>query len=262
VQSQEITMITAYHRPKSMDEALQLLSRPLPVTLPLGGGTLLSHHRGDDIEVVDLQALGMNTIAERGGILEAGATVTLQQLLEMESCPPALVAALRLEAPLNLRNSSSLAGTLVTADGRSTLTAALLALDAQLVLRLASAESLGLGEFLPGRGHITPGYLITAVTWHRATLLEFEHVARTPADRPIVAVAVARWTSGRTRVAVGGWGSAPLLAMDGPESDGAEEAVRNACHEASDPWGSANYRMEIGAVLARRCLARLASAPG
>jgi len=250
-------VITSYYRPTSLDEALRLLSRPSPVTLPLGGGTLLSHHRGGDIEVVDLQALGMNAIRERGNLLEVGATVTLQQLLEMPSCPPGLAAALRLEAPLNLRNSSSLAGTLVAADGRSTLVTALLALDAQLALKLVAVESMGLGEFLPGRGHITRPYLITAVQWQQATLLEFDYVARTPADRPIVAVAVARWTSGRTRAVVGGWGSAPLLAMDGPEAGGVEEAVRNACHEASDAWGSANYRMDVSAVLARRCLTRL-----
>ncbi|HET6845213.1 MAG TPA: FAD binding domain-containing protein [Anaerolineales bacterium] len=250
-------MIIAYHRPESLDEALRLLSRPSPRTVPLGGGTLLSHHGGDDIEVVDLQSLGMNTITERGHRLEVGATTSLQQLLEWKSCPPALATALRLEAPLNLRNASSLAGTLVAADGLSTATTALLALDAQLALRLATIESMGLGEFLPARGRMPAGYLITAVEWLHATTLEFEYVARTAMDRPIIAVAVARWTSGRTRVAVGGWGPLPLLAMDGPEAAGAEDAVRNACHAATDAWGSASYRMDVGAVLAGRCLARL-----
>ena len=33
-------MITTYHRPQTMDEALALLNQPN--TLPLGGGTLLS----------------------------------------------------------------------------------------------------------------------------------------------------------------------------------------------------------------------------
>src|SRR5574340_191811 len=128
-------MITAYHRPTSLDEALRLISRPSPVTLPLGGGTLLSHQRGNDIEVVDLQALGMNTIMERGNLLDVGAAVTLQQLLEMPPRPAALAAPLRLEAPINLRNVATLAGTVVSADGRSPLVTALLALDAQLALK-------------------------------------------------------------------------------------------------------------------------------
>ena len=125
-------MITAYHRPHSLDEALKLLSRSTPVTVPLGGGTVLSHHRVGNIEVVDLQALGMGEIKEHGKSLEVGATVTQQQLLEAPACPKGLAAAIRLESPLNLRNASSVAGALVTADGRSPLVTALLALDAQI----------------------------------------------------------------------------------------------------------------------------------
>jgi CO/xanthine dehydrogenase FAD-binding subunit len=227
------------------------------VTVPLGGGTLLSHHRGEDIEVVDLQALGMNGIVERGKLLHVGSTVTLQQLLEMPSCPPDLASALRLELPLNLRNTASLAGTLVMADGRSTLVTALLALDAQVSLKLAETDSMALGEFLPRRGHFETRYLITAVEWPVAAVLAFVSVARTPADHPIVAVAVARWPSGRTRVAVGGWGPMPLLGMDGPDVGDVEAAVRNALHDANDAWGSANYRMDAAATLARRCVNRL-----
>ena len=86
---------------------------------------------------------------------------------------------------------------------------------------------------------------------------EFDYVSRTPADSPIVAVAVARWPSGRIRLAVGGHGKMPLLAMDGTGADGIEAAARNAMYGADDPWGSAEYRMDVAATLARRCLARL-----
>ena len=53
-------MITTYHRPQTLDEALTLLAQPN--TLPLGGGTLLSHPTPDPVSVVDLQALGLNAI--------------------------------------------------------------------------------------------------------------------------------------------------------------------------------------------------------
>src|SRR3990172_2857609 len=98
-------MITAYHRPKTLDEALTLLTRPN--TRPLGGGTLLSHapttphneraaplSASDSIEAVDLQSLGLDSIKKNGQNLELGATATLQQLLESEHCPPALKSAL------------------------------------------------------------------------------------------------------------------------------------------------------------------------
>ena len=53
-------MITAYHRPQTLDEALALLARPN--VIPLGGGTLLSHPTPDSVEAVDLQALGLDTV--------------------------------------------------------------------------------------------------------------------------------------------------------------------------------------------------------
>ena len=243
-------MITAYHRPKTLDEALTLLTRPNLV--PLGGGTLLAHPTADPVEVVDLQSLRLNTVKKRGNHLEVGATVTLQQLLESEYCPAAMKAALKLEAPLNLRNAATVAGTLVTCDGRSTFATALLALDAKLDLRISKDDSRteNLGDFLPLR----PRGLITAMTLPLNVKLAFEHVARTPADKPIVCVALAQWNSGRTRLALGGYAKSPLLAMDGTESEGIETAARNAFHEAMDEWASPAYRMDIAATLAKRCL--------
>jgi CO/xanthine dehydrogenase FAD-binding subunit len=247
-------MITTYHRPQTLEEALNLLAKPN--FQPLGGGTVLARGPAQQIEVVDLQALGLNTVTRKGGELQIGATVTLQQLLESGDCPPALKRALQLEAPLNIRNSASVAGTLVTGDGRSTLTCCLLALDAKLeliALENRKAESVTLGAFLPIR---QPG-LITAVSLPLNAKLAFESVGRTPADKPIVCSALAGWPSGRTRLAVGGFGKTPSLAMDGTEAEGLETAARNACHEAADAFGSATYRMDVAAALARRCLAAL-----
>jgi len=45
-----------------------------------------------------------------------------------------------------------------------------------------------------------------------------------------------------------------MLAMDGTESEGLETAARNAFHESTDEWASAEYRMEVAATLANRCL--------
>src|SRR5262245_38224806 len=132
-------MITAYHRPKTLDEALTLLTQAGVV--PLGGGTLLSKPTADPTQAVDLQFLGLNTIQKNGNNLELGATLTLQSLLESEYCPAALKSALKLEAPLNIRNSATVAGTLVSCDGRSTFAVALLALDAKIEIRNSKTES-------------------------------------------------------------------------------------------------------------------------
>ncbi|HET6595726.1 MAG TPA: FAD binding domain-containing protein [Anaerolineales bacterium] len=248
-------MITAYHRPKTLDEALTLLAQPNRT--PLGGGTLLSKPGADSVEAVDLQALNLNTIEKLGNGLKIGATVTLQELLISELCPDALRTALQREAPLNIRNAATVAGTLVSCDGRSTFVTVLLALDAKLeqtTLDDSKIESRtsNIGNFLPLRN--LQGALITSLTIPLNAKFAFEYVSRTPADKPIVCAALAQWNSGRTRLALGGYGKSPMLAMDGTEAEGMETAARNTFHEASDEWASAEYRTEIAATLVKRCL--------
>ena len=249
-------MITAYYRPQTLDEALMLLAQAN--TLPLGGGTLLSKPIADSVQVVDLQLLGLNSLTKKGNELELGATLTLQALLESEHCPEALKTALRLEAPLNIRNAATTAGTLVACDGRSTFATVLLASDAKIMVTDPRKEeqTLSIGELLPLREGVY-GRLITKIVIPTNINLAFEYVARTPADKPIVCVALAQWNSGRTRLAVGGTGKSPMLAMDGTEAQGLETAARNAFHEATDEWASAEYRMDVAATLAARSLSQM-----
>ncbi len=247
-------MITTYHRPQTMDEALALLNQPN--TLPLGGGTLLSKPTTDSVAVVDLQALKLDSLRVNGSELQIGATCTLQSLLESGDCPAALKTALKLEAPINIRNSATVAGTLVASDGRSPFATSLLAMDAKMDHRPLTTDNRpssvisGLGEFLLTR----PKALITSITIPLNTKFTFEYVSKTPSDKPLVCAAVNRWNSGRTRLVLGGYGKTPLLAMDGTEADGIEAAARNAYHEAQDEWASAEYRMDVAATLAKRCL--------
>lgn len=249
-------MITDYFRPQTLDEALALLSQPN--TLPLGGGTLLSRPTPDPVSVVDLQLLGLNYLRPKGNTLEIGATVTLQQLLESEHCPPALKTAIKLEAPLNLRNAATVAGTLVAASGRSTFACAMLAMDAKIEQAIFDNSKIeyqvsNIGEFLPLR----TSKLITKIAIPLNAKFAFEYVARTPSDKPIVCTALAQWRGSRTRLAIGGWGKSPSLAMDGTEAEGLDTAARNACHEAADEWASAEYRMDVASTLAKRCLETL-----
>jgi len=243
-------MIATYHRPQTLDEALTLLTQPN--TFPLGGGTLLSHPMADAtrVSVVDLQALGLDTLRAKGNDFEIGATCTLQSLLESEYCPAALKTAIKLEAPINIRNSATVAGTLVASDGRSPFATSLLAMDAKITIVNPKSEIVNIGEFLPLR----PRGLITLITIPLNTKFAFEFVSKTPADKPIVAAALAQWNSGRTRLALCGYGKSPILAMDGTEAEGLDAAARNAYHEANDEWASAEYRMDVAAVLAKRCL--------
>jgi CO/xanthine dehydrogenase FAD-binding subunit len=244
-------MITTYHRPQTLDEALAFLTKPN--TVPLGGGTLLSQPTTDSVAVVDLQRLGLDSISTKGNDLEVGATSTLQSLLENGNSPEALKAPIKLEAPINIRNSATVAGTLVASDGRSTFATMLLAMDTKVTFNNGSITTLGLSEFLLTR----PKGLITSITIPLNIKVAFEFVSRTPADKPLIAAALAQWNSGRTRLTLGGYGKSPMLAMDGTEADGLETAARNAYHEANDEWASAEYRMDVAATLARRCLEKI-----
>ena len=165
------------------------------------------------------------------------------------NCRDALKSALKLEAPLNLRNAATVAGAIVSCDGRSTFVTSLLALDAKLTIFNPKSEITNIGDFLPLRSR----GLITSISIPLNVKFAFDYVSRTPADKPIVCVALAQWNSGRTRLAVGGYGKAPKLAMDGTESEGIEAAARNVFHEANDEWASAEYRMDVAATLAKRC---------
>lgn len=245
-------MITQYYRPLTLEEALALLSRP--DMRPLAGGTVLIQKSEKDFSVVDLQALGMDKLHESGNHLEIGAATKLQTLYESPLASAALKTAIKIESPLNLRNMGTIAGTLVTCDGRSPLGATLLALDAKCWLAtLNETSTTSLGDLLLLRKEYLPGKLITKIEIPLNVKLSFEAVARTPADRPMVCVALAQWPSGRTRLVVGGWGEAPNLALDGNEAGGLLEAARNATTNASDEWASAEYRMDVAQKLVQRC---------
>jgi CO/xanthine dehydrogenase FAD-binding subunit len=251
-------MIVEYHRPEELSEALALLARPAPRTLPLGGGTVLSRLKKPDFAVVDLQRLGLNKMETEGQLLHIGSTATLQQIFESDLIPASMREGLRdsllHEVAVNLRRTATIAGLLVSCDGRSPFVTGLLVLDARIIWS-PGEDAQSLGDYLPLREEFGRGRLITDVRIPLNPTLRFATVARAPMDRPVVCAAVAAWPSGRTRVTLGGFGKAPILAMDGPEPVGAAVAAREAYRFAGDEWASAAYRMETAGKLVQRLIA-------
>ncbi len=248
-------MIVEYHRPDTLDAALALLERKSPPTYPLGGGTVLSRRAPKGSAVVDLQNLGLNRIALQGNRLLIGATATLQALVEAADAPQALRNAAHQEMGKNLRQTATVAGTLVAGDGASPLLAALLALDASLHWQPGDRD-VSLGNWLPLRETERKG-LITEALVPTQVELEVASVGRSPADRAQVLVAVARWDSGRTRIVVGGKMDAPLLAMDGTEIEGYNEAIKNAYSHYDKLGISKEYLQETATILVDRMLGQI-----
>ena len=249
-------MIREYFRPASVKEALALLTEEGKVRQPLGGGTSLSRQQSGTDGIVDLQTAGLDKIETSGQMISAGAMVRLDTLLDHPDVHPEVKRAIRIDAAENIRNMATLGGWLVSSDGRSLLTTVLLALDVALSWEPES-QKVRIGDWLPIRKQVSPGVLITEAAWQTGLHLAFEYVARSPKDRPLVVVAVAQWGSGRTRVALGGYGATPVIAMDGPDSGGVDVASRDAYYDAGDQWASAQYRREVAGKLALRCLQRL-----
>lgn len=250
-----------YFRPKSLEQALQLLQR----AQPLGGGSELTPRRHQLQAVVDLQDLALGGHEQRGGRMALGGGLRLQSLLQdIPELPNALIQTCRLEAGWNLRNQATLAGCVVSGDGRSPMLAALLALQATLELE-PGREQVALDEFLAGRARPWMDRLITWVEIAMQATLRYAGVARSPADRPILCAALARTAEAGWRVVLGGYGPAPMRAVAAEQTlnqasaadwhhsvEAAGEAAAMAYARAEDSWASAEYRQAVAGVLVRR----------
>lgn len=248
-----------YHRPKKLDEAIPLLDR----AQPLAGGTSLTPRRRELSAVVDLRELSLDGFRVDDSRLTFGAALRLQAIVETgEDVPGVLREACRREASWNLRNMATLGGTVVVADGRSPLLTVLLALEAKVNLE-PGGEAVDLDLLLEDREAKLSGRLITDLHLVRPDPLLYEQVARSPADRPLVCVAVARLAKGGDeedfRVTLGGFGGRPVRVLEAEEAlqgsgdaEAAAKAARGRYLKAGDEWASAAYRSEVAGVLTRR----------
>jgi CO/xanthine dehydrogenase FAD-binding subunit len=249
-------MIEDYIRPASIAEAVSLLSDKTKVLKPLGGGTSISREKNKQFGVVDLQGLGLDHLEQTGQHIKAGAATKLKTFLGHSAVHPEIQRSILMDTTDNIRNAASFGGWLISSDGRSVFSTVMLALDASMTWE-PGGISIQMGDWLPLRRKEAPGVLMTEVNWPVQPYVAFEYVARSPKDRPILIVAVAQWRSGRTRIALGGFGVTPIIAMDGPDDSGADVASRDAFYKAGDQWASAQYRREVVSTLAVRCLKRI-----
>ncbi len=285
-----------YHRPQGLMEAVELLKRKEPRTFVLGGGTWLVGEAPRDVEaVVDIANLGLNRIVVEGNLLRIGAAVTHQTLVESELLGLDARGALRIigetaeaMSGLNIRNRATIAGAVVTADAASPLVTALLACDAEVVVAGARDKSKDMQEpsdfwkviplagFLAYRWQVLDeGMLITEIRMPIPTpdtRSNYQRVARTPKDYPIVCAAASfamkDGIAGNVRVAVGGVAPAPIRLSrlefglekkhlaDWFESE--LDAQMQMLNPQGDWLGSAAYRKEMARVLVRRTVLSVA----
>ncbi len=247
--------LVAYHRPESVEEALQLLARDGVQVVAVAGGTHAVAElsaRGVE-EVVDLQALNLGAI-ETGKIdVTIGAMATLQALTEHERLPAIVREAAYREGPNTLRHAATIGGTIARGESTSELLAALLIHEAQVdVAGSDGMQRLPLADLLRALPAVLAGGLIIAVRIGLAGgACAMARVACTPTDAPIVAAAARRAPDGRTLLALCGVAATPVL-VD-PAS------VDDTIDPPGDFRGSPAYRREMAHVLTNRVLAEVAA---
>ena len=262
-------MITGYHRPESITEALTLIARKTPTTYPMGGGTKLNRASSEKYEVVDLQALAAKQVLDFGEIKQVGknwkigALVTVQQIINFDGFPDStkiiFEKTVRSELTYNLRQLATVGGTLASVTARSGFCSVLLAMDAILEFTQNPDEksTVPLGDYFALRHKSEPHNLILSIEIPASIQITYEAIARTETDFPLVLAAAARWPSGRTRLVLGGYGESPVLVFDGPDASGAELAAGEKYNNAEDEWASAEYRRAMVEILVGRVLKRL-----
>jgi CO/xanthine dehydrogenase FAD-binding subunit len=247
--NQIMPTLKAYHRPATVAEALQLLARPDVNTAIISGGTHLVVNLSDMIEeVVDLQATGLNEISYTGQGMIIGATVTLQSLVDDSQAPPLLREMAKREGPNTLRQAATLGGLVASPHKESELLAALLLFEAEIEIQSTGGrKTIPLPQFLRdiptalGRG------LVSTITLSTLGQTAADRVARTPADRPIVAVLARRGPDNQVRLALCGVAATPILLDSNTD-------IKAAINPPSDFRGSREYRRQMAATLARRVL--------
>ncbi len=234
--------VLAYHRPGSLDEAATLLAEPN--RRAIGGGTVAVPDariaRDVGVEVVDLQALGLDSLSSDGARLAMGAMVRLGDLMADPATPALLADLARRELPSALRNQATVGGTVALGEADSVLLAGLLVHDATVAVH--GAETQALADLLAaglGSGIVTSVSVETSGTGAIAA------TGRTPADVPIVS-AVARAADTSVVVALTGVADHPVLVDPADPTAGLQPA--------GDFRGSADYRLHLAATLTARAV--------
>jgi carbon-monoxide dehydrogenase medium subunit len=260
-----------YHRPASLEDALNLLAGADEPKILSGGQTLLptmKQHLAAPSDLVDVRKIpGMKGVRVDGGHLVIGAATTHAEVAGnadvLRHIPSLACLAAGIGDPA-VRHLGTIGGSIANNDPAADYPSAVLALNGTVVTnkREIAAEDFFQGMFATA---LEDGEIITAVKFappKRGGYSKF----RNPASRyAMVGVYVADTASG-VRVAVTGAGENGVFRHGGLEAalkaNFAPEAVDGVSVSAdgllSDIHGDAGYRAHLVKVMAKRAVASAA----
>lgn len=255
-----------FHRPRSIDEAKQVLEHADDGKLLAGGQSLLPVMKIDLAAPSDLVSLRdveeLDGIEAQGDQLTLGALTTHAEVAESSVVRDAIPALAELAGGIGdpqVRNRGTLGGSVAHADPAADYPAALLALDATVITdgrEIAARDYLG-AMFETA---LEDNEIVTAVRFSVPQAAAYAKFANPASRYALVGVMVARTASG-ARVAVTGAGqgafrSAPLeAALDGDFSAAAVEAIEiGSADLLDDDDASADYRAHLIKVMTKRAV--------
>ena len=272
-----------YAAPRTVDEAVQQLSRANGAARVLSGGTdLLVQLQSGRVKpgtIVDVKRIpGLIGIRAEGGGFVIGAATPCALVGEhsgLKTVWPGVVEAACLIGSTQVQGRASLAGNLCNASPAADSVPALIAARATCTiagptgLREAPVEAITTG---PGQTSLARGELIVAFRLParpaRAADAYLRFIPRTEMDIAVVGAAVnlvldARGLCTDARVVLGAVAPTAILVPEAGaalvgrqlEEDTLREldaAARRACRPISDKRGTAEFRTRVAGVLARR----------
>lgn len=232
--------VLAYHRPKSIEEALALLARPVPTNILAGGSHLVPSLSEAGSEVVDLQSLGLRGICEDNELLALGAMATFSDLAACAQLPSGLRELARREAPSTLRTLATVGGLVASRDADSELLAAFLVMDATVTsVSTSGRASKSLVEFLASG--LRSDEIVVHISVDPSRNIVSARTVRTGMDRAIVAIVGGQRVDGSVTLAATGMAKTPVVFSD-PAS----------LTPPSDFRGTEHYRRRLATVLTSR----------
>jgi carbon-monoxide dehydrogenase medium subunit len=269
----------AYHRPRGLEEALDVLAALGDDGKVLAGGQslvpLMSMRLAAPRALVDVNHVpGLATVQVDEHVVRVGALARHSQVEHHAAAydaVPLLRQALQQVAHPTIRNRGTTVGSLVHGDPAAEMSAVLLLLDGSVTLRDATGSREVAGaEFFTGpmETALRAGELAVAATFRRpaeGSGTSFVEVARRHGDYAVCGVgAVVRARDGAltsARVALVSVGPGPVLVDLGPalaggtlDDDRVHALVEAAIDPEEDIHASADYRRHLAHVLVRRAL--------
>ena len=272
-----------YHRPETVAEAIDLLSRLEDAKLLAGGQSLMpmmNFRYVTPANVVDLNRVPeLSGIAKDGDTLVIGAMTRQRELKEsalVAARCPLLADALHHVGHVQTRNRGTIGGSLAHLDPAAELPGALLAHDAMLEVeghegsRSIPMSQWALGYMTPALGEDELLVRVRIPVWPPGHGYGFSEVARRHGDFAMAGAAVLMQMDGglvqRCAMALVGVDDGPvrieaaeaLLTGNLPTPDRLDAAARTALDVPGidDVHASAAYRRKIAAVVAGRALDR------